>query len=291
MSARRTGSRPVASSSSTTRTSSTTRVRRWWRPPIRAASAFAPRRRSRSFAAWATTAAASRCCWRPTASQAISVAGGMTEWMRTVVARELTAPAPLDRLLQFDRIGKGALAYALVCDGQALLLDPPRNTADDRGGGASRRRRDHRHRGHARARGLHQWRPRARVSSRTCRTTCIRATPCLPFDGRAAVVETRPIVDGSRIPIGRAEIDVLHTPGHTEGSVCFRLGDEAVWTGDFIFVRSVGRPDLGGKQAEWTGELWREPRAGARRVAAVHRRVPCTLRERGRAQRRLHRGL
>ena len=47
-----------------------------------------------------------------------------------------------------------------------------------------------------------------------------------------------------------------HTPGHTEGSVCYRVGDDAVMTGDFVFVESVGRPDLGGKAEEWTAVLW-----------------------------------
>src|SRR4030095_4902328 len=41
------------------------------------------------------------------------------------------------------------------------------------------------------------------------------------------------------------------------GSVCYRVGDDAVLTGDLIFIRSVGRPDLGGKLDEWTPILWK----------------------------------
>ena len=33
-------------------------------------------------------------------------------------------------------------------------------------------------------------------------------------------------------------------------------GDRTALTGDFIFVNSIGRPDLGGKAAEWTKLLW-----------------------------------
>ncbi len=49
--------------------------------------------------------------------------------------------------------------------------------------------------------------------------------------------------------IGRLNIKVLHTPGHTIESTCYLLKDEegkdhAVFTGDTLFVGDVGRPDL-----------------------------------------------
>ncbi|WP_276256153.1 MBL fold metallo-hydrolase [Halomontanus rarus] len=49
--------------------------------------------------------------------------------------------------------------------------------------------------------------------------------------------------DGETIPVGERDIDVIHTPGHTPGSVSFRLGD-GLLSGDTLFLRSVGRPDL-----------------------------------------------
>lgn len=39
---------------------------------------------------------------------------------------------------------------------------------------------------------------------------------------------------------------VQHAPGHTEGSVTFRLGDEAFFSGDVVFAGSIGRTDLPG---------------------------------------------
>jgi len=76
-----------------------------------------------------------------------------------------------------------------------------------------------------------------------------------PYDGTPAKIEFTPVSEGTAIPVGSGEIRVSHTPGHTEGSVTYRAGDVAL-TGDFIFVHSVGRPDLGGKAEAWTGTLW-----------------------------------
>ncbi|MGE0703778.1 MAG: MBL fold metallo-hydrolase, partial [Vicinamibacterales bacterium] len=53
-----------------------------------------------------------------------------------------------------------------------------------------------------------------------------------------------PIADGDRIAIGKASLTALHTPGHTDESMCFLLNEAAVFTGDTLFVTGVGRPDL-----------------------------------------------
>lgn len=55
--------------------------------------------------------------------------------------------------------------------------------------------------------------------------------------------------DGERFTLGKASIEVLHTPGHTIESTCYLLRDEAgkpqaLFTGDTLFVGEVGRPDL-----------------------------------------------
>jgi glyoxylase-like metal-dependent hydrolase (beta-lactamase superfamily II)/rhodanese-related sulfurtransferase len=55
--------------------------------------------------------------------------------------------------------------------------------------------------------------------------------------------------DGEVFKLGNITIEVLHTPGHTLESTCYLLKDElgvnnAVFTGDTLFVGDVGRPDL-----------------------------------------------
>jgi hydroxyacylglutathione hydrolase len=54
---------------------------------------------------------------------------------------------------------------------------------------------------------------------------------------------------GDRIALGDTEIEVLHTPGHTPGSACYRIGDQLI-TGDTLFVFGCGRCDLRGGDPE-----------------------------------------
>ncbi len=57
--------------------------------------------------------------------------------------------------------------------------------------------------------------------------------------------------DGDKIQVGNLTFEVLHTPGHTPESISFLLTDNPaskepvmLFTGDFVFVGDVGRPDL-----------------------------------------------
>ena len=54
---------------------------------------------------------------------------------------------------------------------------------------------------------------------------------------------------GDRITVGETSIDVLHTPGHTPGSACYRIGEQLI-TGDTLFVFGCGRCDLRGGNPE-----------------------------------------
>jgi len=53
---------------------------------------------------------------------------------------------------------------------------------------------------------------------------------------------------GDKFMLGETEIEVLHTPGHTPGSACFRIGGELI-TGDTLFIFGCGRCDLAGGDA------------------------------------------
>ena len=51
--------------------------------------------------------------------------------------------------------------------------------------------------------------------------------------------------DGDEISLGDETIRLIHTPGHTKGSVCYLCGDALV-TGDTLFADGIGRTDLYG---------------------------------------------
>src|SRR6266849_11019519 len=59
--------------------------------------------------------------------EAYSVIGGMAAWETVYVARHLSPTPSLSHVVQLDRVGKGALSYVLVSDGDAVVIDPGRH--------------------------------------------------------------------------------------------------------------------------------------------------------------------
>lgn len=73
--------------------------------------------------------------------------------------------------------------------------------------------------------------------------------------GFEAIIAT----DGQIFQLGKVNIKILHTPGHTMESSCYLLIDEngnetALFSGDTLFLGDVGRPDLAQKAAHMTQE-------------------------------------
>ena len=70
--------------------------------------------------------------------------------------------------------------------------------------------------------------------------------PCVP------AVE---LAEGGLIRFGSLRLEVLHTPGHTEGSVCLLAADDGIlFSGDTLFAGGWGRVDLAGGSAEQMAE-------------------------------------
>lgn len=72
---------------------------------------------------------------------------------------------------------------------------------------------------------------------------------------------TQFLTDGQSLNLTGMELQVLHTPGHTRGSVCLRVGDD-ILTGDTLFKGDYGRTDLPGGSEE-------QMRASLRRLLAL----------------------
>ena len=75
--------------------------------------------------------------------------------------------------------------------------------------------------------------------------------------------EFTPLTDNETIEAGNVVIKVLHTPGHTMDSICLAVTDkrraDQAWfviTGDTLFVGSIGRPDLAGREQAMAGMLF-----------------------------------
>lgn len=187
--------------------------------------------------------------------EAYSVTGGMAAWETVYLARRLAPTPSLEHVIQLDRVGKGALSYVLVSDGDAVVVDPGRHFEPyeaqlrDLGATAAAVLDTHMHADYlsgARA-----------AAARWQVPYFLHPDDVLsPYDGTPGRLAYQPLRDGDTIAFGRATLQAVHVPGHTLGSTALVVAGALVLTGDFLFVQSVGRPDLGGQSDAWTAQLW-----------------------------------
>jgi len=187
--------------------------------------------------------------------EAYSVIGGMAAWETVYVARQLSPTPSLSHVVQLDRVGKGALSYVLVSDGDAVVVDPGR----------------HVDRYDALLTELHAT-PAAVVDTHIhadyvsgARAAAARwhvpyflhpDDAVSPYDQTPGKLTFQALGDGDTIAFGRATLRAAHVPGHTLGSIALLADDGLALTGDFLFVKSVGRPDLAGHSEAWAKLLW-----------------------------------
>ena len=68
----------------------------------------------------------------------------------------------------------------------------------------------------------------------------------------------RGLTDGEVVEVGQLEFSVMHTPGHSPGSIClYEASQGAVFTGDLLLAGEVGRTDLPGGNAQAIAESLR----------------------------------
>ena len=68
------------------------------------------------------------------------------------------------------------------------------------------------------------------------------------FGGRDHQLALTEPAEGGEVRFGDIRLRVLHTPGHTEGSVCLFAADEGLlYSGDTLFAGSIGRTDFAGE--------------------------------------------
>lgn len=166
---------------------------------------------------------------------------------------------PFGRIIQVSRPARGDLSFVVISDGKAAIIDPLRHVdhylgvIEDAGATLTYVFDTHVHADH--------------ISGGP---TLSRATGAPyyvhPYDGihpldmLPAVYEYEQVDDGDVFTLGQATLEVIWFPGHTLAQVNYLLtdpnGDTYLFTGDGIFLRSFGRPDLGGQGEAWTPMLY-----------------------------------
>ena len=188
--------------------------------------------------------------------EAYSVIGGMAAWETVYVARTLSPTPSLSHVIQLDRVGKGSLSYVLVSDGDAVLVDPGRHLeryADvlkELGATLAAVVDTHVHADYVSG-------ARAAAARWQVPYFLHPDDAVSPYDNRPGKLTYQPLRDGDTIAFGHATLRAVHVPGHTLGSIALVADDGLALTGDFLFVQSIGRPDLGGKSEAWAKLLWK----------------------------------
>jgi glyoxylase-like metal-dependent hydrolase (beta-lactamase superfamily II)/rhodanese-related sulfurtransferase len=179
--------------------------------------------------------------------------GGLKSWSTSLenAYKEFSTDRGKVRLYQIRRIGKGCMSYILESDGDAAIIDPVYPTeyylskASEMGAKITKVFDTHQHADHVSA--------AVELSEKTGSKLCLSGYE--QYDQTSSQ-----LYHGSLEKIGAIELNVIHTPGHTDGSLMLLMradgGAPLLFTGDTLFVNGVGRPDLRDKSREFSDKLY-----------------------------------
>lgn len=179
--------------------------------------------------------------------------GGTAAWAELLIAKEL--PNMPDSVLgwQILRPSKACISYMFGAKGgNAIVVDPARfpafyeNLATQNDMKITHVMDTHVHADH--------------ISGGPELATRTGATYHLPIEDAGPKVPwpNEPLADGQELDLGTAKVAAfaIKMPGHTPGTICLHLPGVFLLTGDTVFVRGVGRPDLTGSADELAKELF-----------------------------------
>ncbi len=178
------------------------------------------------------------------------LAGGIGTWA------DLLEPVLIDindryDLYQFIRPGKASLSYGLVCDKALFVFDPARTCEFYL---------DFAKKHHLKLTRVFETHLQADYISGSRAIADVTGAEIFahPGDFSIATFDYSSIKDNDVFlsPDGRVSVKAVHTPGHTPGSTSYLIDDRFLISGDAVFIRSIGRPDLGGRVDEWSKLLF-----------------------------------
>lgn len=176
--------------------------------------------------------------------------GGINSWGNLLVPRQLPTPDHY-QLYQFIRPGKGSCSYGLLAGGSMLLFDPSRNLdfylafAREHGATIVKTFETHLQADYIAGSRMIAERTGAEFFANT-------------GDFTGANFRYHALENGGQYGFSAPypSVRALFTPGHTPGSTTYVIDEKYLVTGDTVFIKSIGRPDLGGKAEEWARLLF-----------------------------------
>jgi len=165
---------------------------------------------------------------------------GMNGWAGIYEAVEVTDYDGAGTLYQYQRPSSGCLAYLLVSDGEAAVIDPLRAFTDRYLADADELGADLQH-----ALDTHVHADHISGVRDLAEDGVEGVVPAAAVDrGITYADELTTAADGDTFAVGEATIEAVSTPGHTTGMTSYLVDDSLLATGDGLFIESVARPDL-----------------------------------------------
>lgn len=150
-------------------------------------------------------------------------------------------------IIQIEKVGKGCLSHMIISEGDAIVIDPLfppskyQNIAKEYGAKIIKILDTHQHADH--------------VSSAQ-QLSEVTDAPMYESIYEKWDIQANMLQDGQTISFGKSQLKVIHTPGHTPGSLCYLVDDKYVFTGDILFIESIGRPDLRDEAESYALQLY-----------------------------------
>ncbi len=178
------------------------------------------------------------------------LSGGIKTWGNLLIPKQIYS-GPDYELYQFIRPAKGSCSYGLIHEKEIMFFDPCRNLdfylnfAKQKKCSVVKTFETHLQADYiAGSRILSEKTGALFYANRNdFRNSKINYT-CLEDNEKISFTNSKPF------------IQVMFTPGHTPGSTSFIIDNKFFITGDTVFIKSIGRPDLGGQVDQWAKLLF-----------------------------------